>query len=67
MMPEINGIIAAQDKRGRWITHNDRYKKRIPGRLWDGEYEVRDRLSSAVFIGNVDKLCRFLKLFQDVN
>jgi hypothetical protein len=63
--PAVNSIIEDQDKKGRWITRDDRYKKRNPGQLWNGEYEVRDRISSAVFIENVNQLSVFLKLYHN--
>jgi len=60
---KVEDILASQDKQGRWITRDDRYKKRVAGRLWDGQYEVNDRLSSAVFIENVQALCQFLNAY----
>ena len=43
---------------------NDRFKKYTPGVRWNGEYEVRDRISSAVFNHNINKLCEFLELYH---
>jgi hypothetical protein len=53
--------IEALDETGRWITRDDRYKVYRQGESWDGEYAISDRLSSAVFIKNVDLLCDFLE------
>lgn len=52
--------IETLDETGRWITRGDNYKVYRQGETWDGEYAVSDRLSSAVFIENVDLLCDFL-------
>ena len=57
----IRTVIDQMDDRGRWITKADRFKKRTPGQLWDGEYEVADRISSADFIKNVNTLCDYLE------
>lgn len=57
----VRAIIDQLDTRGRWVTKDDRFKKRIPGQLWDGEYEVTDRISSSVFIRNVNTLCDYLE------
>ncbi len=64
MTPEIIKIINSLDEQGRWITKNDRYKKPIVGQRWNGEFEVQDRISSAVFNRNIDMLCRFIELDQ---
>jgi len=57
-------IIEAQDKKGRWITVDDRFKKQIPGQRWNGEWEVKDRISSQVFIDNMSVLADYLQLFK---
>jgi len=53
IIPKVKEIIATQDKSGRWVTKNDRFRKYTPGVRWNGEYDVRDRISSAVFIHNI--------------
>lgn len=60
--PVVQKIIASQDELGRWVTKNDRYKKRVPGGLWNGEYTIKDRISSAVFNRNMQTLCDFIQL-----
>ena len=61
---KVSAIIGSQDSNGAWITKNDRFKKRAPGQLWQGEYEVLDRISSRVFIENVDLLCEYIRLLD---
>lgn len=60
--PVVRQIVDAQDELGRWITKNDRYKDPKPGVRWNGEYAVKDRISSGVFNRNVNLLCRYLEL-----
>ena len=60
MIPTVRAIMEAQDEQGRWITKNDRYKRHTRSIRWNGEYETRDRISSAVFNRNIRLLCRFL-------
>jgi len=64
MSPKIRTIIQAQDDQGRWITHNDRFKKYVSGVRWNGEYTKQDRISSAVFNANMRTLCDFLALIK---
>ena len=59
---KVTAILAAQDKKGRWITKDDKYKKRFPGQPWNGEWEVQDRISSKVFIENINTLAEFIEL-----
>ena len=61
---KVSAIIASQESSGAWITKNERFKKREPGQLWQGEYEVLDRISSRVFIDNVDTLCDCVRLLD---
>lgn len=65
--PIVQKITASQDELGRWITKNERYKKNVIGALWNGEYVVKDRISSAVFNKNVGILCEFIKLCNSFN
>jgi hypothetical protein len=59
----VKAIIASQDSSGAWITRDDRFKATLPeGVLWDGQYTVTDRISSAVFNRNVDILCEYIEL-----
>lgn len=58
----VREIIAAQDAQGRWISVQDRFRKEVPGQIWNGEYRTEDRISSAVFNRNVGVLCAFLAL-----
>jgi hypothetical protein len=55
-------IMAAQDKAGRWITKDDLYKKKIPGQPWNGDMEFQDRISSKVFIDNINTLADYIEL-----
>jgi hypothetical protein len=62
MRPEILAVIESLDEQGRWVVKNDRYKVRVPDTPWQGEWEVSDRLSSALFIKNTGLLCDYLDL-----
>jgi len=64
LLPNVKTILGDLDDQGRWITHNDRFRKHVPGKRWNGEYRVADRISSAVFIRNVNVLCDFLELVE---
>jgi hypothetical protein len=60
---EVKKIVEAQESSGAWITKNDRFKKRMPeGERWNGQYLVMDRISSEVFNQNVDILCEYIEL-----
>jgi len=60
---KVEEIIDSQEASGAWITRSDRFKKKMPpGVRWNGQYEVMDRISSAVFNENVSVLCEFLYL-----
>ena len=60
---EVTQIINSQESNGAWITKNERFKKRFPGSaIWNGEYEVMDRVSSAVFNRNVSVLSEYIEL-----
>ena len=62
---KVEAIIASQEASGAWITKNDRFKKKMPsGVRWNGQYEVMDRISSAVFNKNVSVLCEFLDIYR---
>jgi len=65
--PQVRHIIETLDDQGRWISKKDRYKKRIPGQRWNGEYEVQDRISSAVFNRNVSMLCEYIEMVQQLD
>lgn len=65
--PKVEAIIEAQDRRGRWITKDDKYKKRVPGQPWNGQWEVQDRISTRVFIDNVNTLCDYVELMDGRN
>ncbi|MEM7658756.1 MAG: pectate lyase [Bacteroidota bacterium] len=57
----LQAIIQEQDEQGRWITYQDKFKHKVPGQLWDGTYQVQNRISSQVFIRNVQLLCEYLE------
>ena len=57
-------IIKVQDNLGRWIVHNDKFRKEISVQKWNGEYRVEDRISSALFNRNVETLCDFLEAYR---
>ena len=64
LIPRIQEIVRSQDDQGRWIVRQDRFRKEVKGRRWDGEYRYEDRISSALFNGHVDDLCEFLNMVQ---
>lgn len=64
LLPQIGQIIKSQDQLGRWVSHNNKFKKSVNGKLWDGEYRVEDRISSALFNRNVNILCEFLEEYK---
>jgi hypothetical protein len=61
---DVREIIEDQDKLGRWIVHHDKFRKEVAGKIWDGEYRVEDRISSALFNRNVNVLCEFLEEYK---
>jgi hypothetical protein len=64
----VQRIIEAQEASGAWITRGDRFKQTMPpGVRWNGEYEVMDRISSAVFNRNVAILCEYIELSDRLN
>ncbi|MFY0650868.1 MAG: hypothetical protein JXQ96_02485 [Cyclobacteriaceae bacterium] len=64
MADEAMKIIEAQDKKGRWITHNDKFRKEISVQKWNGEYRIDNRISSATFNANIGILCDFLERYK---
>lgn len=62
---EVTEIISHQDKLGRWIVYEDKFRKQVLGRRWNGEYRVEDRISSALFNNNIEALCHFLELYKN--
>jgi len=64
----VRQIVNRQELSGAWVSHDDRFKKRMPkGVRWNGEYEVTDRISSSVFNRNVETLCEYLELSKKTN
>lgn len=58
-------VVESQESSGAWITHEDRFKRKMPsGIRWNGQYEVMDRISSAVFNRNVAVLCEYIELSE---
>ncbi|HSH20762.1 MAG TPA: pectate lyase, partial [Draconibacterium sp.] len=63
---DVQYIIINQDNEGRWIVHQDKFRKEVRGKIWDGEYRTEDRISSALFNHNTEVLCAFLEAFKDL-
>ena len=61
---QVQDIIKSQDKQGRWIVQQDKFRQMVPGKVWDGEYRIEDRISSALFNRNVGVICRFLEEYK---
>jgi len=59
----VREIIKNQDNLGRWIVHQDKFRKAGQGYGWNGEYRIEDRISSALFNHNVEVLCAFLNAY----
>lgn len=66
LQPQVEAVLNQLDEQGRWLTPNDRYKQHTPGRRWNGEYEVQDRISSHVFNTNIHILCDYLELLRQL-
>ena len=66
LQPQVKAVVKQLDKKGRWITKKDRYKQHTPGRRWNGEYKVQDRISSRVFDTHINILCDYLELWQQL-
>ncbi|MFT7034131.1 MAG: hypothetical protein ACJA2S_002640 [Cyclobacteriaceae bacterium] len=64
LIKKARGVIEAQDKKGRWVVHQDKFRKEISVQKWNGEYRVEDRISSALFNSNLAVLCEFLELYK---
>jgi len=62
LTPQIEILLDQLNEQGCWLSRGDRYKKMVPGKRWNGEYEEQDRISSAVFNRNVRVLCEYLEL-----
>lgn len=63
---DVRQIIKEQDTLGRWIVHQDKFRKEVQGRRWNGEYRTEDRISSALFNRNVEIICNFLELYNEL-
>jgi hypothetical protein len=61
---KVQVVLAAQDEKGRWIVHNDKFRHDIEVTKWNGEYRIEDRISSTLFNKNVDLLCDFLEAYK---
>ena len=64
LAPNVQEIIKNQDELGRWIVHQDQFRKQVQGKRWNGEYRTEDRISSALFNKNVEVLCEFLEAYK---
>lgn len=64
---KVREIIKEQDNLGRWIVYQDKFRKEVHGRRWDGEYRTEDRISSALFNHNVGLLCEFLNKYSGLS
>ncbi|MFA7228080.1 MAG: pectate lyase, partial [Melioribacteraceae bacterium] len=64
---KLMAIIQSQDEKGRWITKNEKYKQGIPNKAWNGEYIIKDRISSAVFNKNTNILCEYISICAQID
>jgi hypothetical protein len=60
----VRKIIKNQDNMGRWIVHDDQFRKEVEGKRWDGEYRIEDRISSELFNYNLGVLCEFMETYN---
>ncbi|MGK7392983.1 MAG: pectate lyase [Candidatus Cyclobacteriaceae bacterium M3_2C_046] len=67
LYPKVKEVIEQQDQDGRWIAHEDKFRKEVRGKRWNGEYRIEDRISSALFNRNVGLICRFLEAYNQVS
>ena len=63
---KVTAIVEAQDKEGRWISKDDKYKKRMAGEPWQGDWEVQDRISSKTFVDNINTLADYIDLAEEL-
>lgn len=63
---QVQDIIKFQDRQGRWIVRQDKFRKEISVQKWNGEYRIEDRISSAQFNSNVAVLSEFLELYNEL-
>ncbi|HOI28524.1 MAG TPA: pectate lyase [Melioribacteraceae bacterium] len=63
---KVKKIIQAQDEMGRWVSKNDKFKAEIPNKAWNGQYIVKDRISSEVFNNNVLVLCEYINIMNEL-
>lgn len=64
LAPKVSEIINSQDRMGRWIVDQDKFRQDVPTEHWNGEYRIEDRISSALFNNNVAILCEFLEVYK---
>lgn len=64
MVPLVQEIIKTQDNQGRWIVRGDKFREEVPGKKWNGEYTVEDRISSALFNRNILVLSEFFEKYK---
>ncbi len=64
LFANVRDIINSQDELGRWIVHQDQFRKEVPVQKWNGEYRKEDRISSALFNHNVGVICEFLESYK---
>lgn len=63
---QVQDIIKSQDRQGRWIVRQDKFRKEIIVQKWNGEYRIEDRISSALFNRNLAVLSEFLELYNEL-
>ena len=63
---QVQDIIKSQDRQGRWIVRQDKFRKEISVQKWNGEYRIEDRISSALFNRYVAVLSEFLELYNEL-
>lgn len=64
LIKKARAAIDAQDKKGRWVVKQDKFRKEISVQKWNGEYRIEDRISSALFNSNLAVLCEFLEFIE---
>lgn len=63
---DVIQIINEQDEQGRWVSKNDRFKNKLPGKMWKGDFLNADRISSEKFNSYINKLSEFISAYRNL-
>ncbi|MBU1101864.1 MAG: pectate lyase [Bacteroidetes bacterium] len=57
----VQKVIDSQETNGSWIKKDDNYRKIKKGEMWDGVSTREDRISSRMFIKNLEILTEYIR------